>query len=65
MTEDDTFRALSRPGLWEMKRLYREWMCNIPHGTNEDRRAMFNSHGWGVQEFVLELRKRNIKLPHD
>lgn len=67
MTEDETFRALSRPSVTEMKQIYRQWMRDQhPYSWNTDeRRALFNRNGWGMQEFIEASRTQNIKLPHD
>jgi hypothetical protein len=50
-----------------MKEIYRQWMRDQhPYSwSTDERRQLFNSNGWGMQEFIESSRARNIKLPHD
>lgn len=61
MTEDDTFRKLSRPSIYEMVRLYDEWDGTWNPGP--DRIKFMEKYGWGWLEFLLASRhiRSNIK----
>lgn len=54
-TEDDTFRALSRPSFQEMTRLYRHHLGGM--GVPID--SFFEQYGWTFDEYL------NIKWDHD
>jgi hypothetical protein len=50
MTEDDTFKALSRAHVSEMVRHYADWVSNS-NGTMEGLEEMCARHGWTWDEF--------------
>jgi hypothetical protein len=61
MTEDDTFRVLSRPCFEEMRELYRDWWLN--NKTNTSLRISFmKQHKWTWLEFVLVAKKRGEEV---
>lgn len=61
MTEDDTFRVLSRAAVPEMLRHYEDWAEN-KNGRFEGLEEMCNLYGWTWQEFSIagaEWRDKN------
>lgn len=53
MTEDDTFRALSRAPWSEVRRLYDDLYREAADWvTQEDEEKFFKSLGWTFREFV-------------
>lgn len=50
MTEDDTFRILSRPSLQEMIGHYKAWVDDNFLMESPDK--AIEQHGWGWQEFL-------------
>lgn len=65
MTEDDTFRILSRPSLSEMREKYRKFTSTSNNWTIEDRRSLFASNQWSLKEFCQKHRELGILLLHD
>lgn len=51
MNEDDTARRLKRIPYQELERFYFEQWNNMPM-TDENRHALFESHGWTWDEFI-------------
>ena len=52
LTEDDTFRALSRAPHYEVRRLYDELYSSGDWVTQADEKRFFESHGWTFRDFV-------------
>lgn len=63
-SEDQLFKVLSRPSLFEMKTKYLEFVKSC-HWTISDRREFFISHGWTQEEFLHKHRELGIPYPHD
>ena len=61
MTEDDTFRILSRPGAEEMYILYIEYVKTLDFMRTDYRAAynkFINEHGWTAAELLEKLSVR-------
>jgi len=60
MTEDDTFRILSRPTYDEMSSLRSDWIDSCAASTNKirDHDKFLEEHGWTWPEFITQLRLR-------
>lgn len=59
MTEDDTFRVLSRIPLKEVLELYKDWTLNWPdRGLPSDSEVdeFFKTHGWSFLEVIKQIR---------
>lgn len=62
MNEDDTFKALSRPQIREMMKLYEQWDKdrNYAYPTSE-RIDFMKSHRWSWIEFLRERMQVSAK----
>lgn len=63
-SEDELFRILSRPSLYEMIGKYRE-LYITSNWTISDRSQLFTSNGWTLREFCEKHNELGIQLPHD
>jgi hypothetical protein len=57
MTEDETFKKLSRISFDEMIRLFKDW--NEPIDNFNEVIKFFEGHKWTYQEYIQEMIKKD------
>jgi hypothetical protein len=60
MTEDDTFRILSRPSFDEMFRIHQAWWYTLDSKDKSLRIPFMKSYGWTWLGFMQEAARRRV-----